>query len=120
MVPFPSQIFEGLSPIKDKIFPKTCAKCGTVYESLADFISQTDDLPDSTGLQYFGEGQNSTALYRNCACQSTLIVLCNNRRDETDRGIKRREVFERLYQMLLKVNPDSKYCRDELLKLLNP
>lgn len=120
MAPLSAQLFEGLNPLKDKVFPKRCAKCGTVYESLTDFISRTDDLPNSTGLQYFGEGQNSTALYRNCACQSTLIVLCNNRRDETERGIKRREIFEELYRMLLQVKPDAQYCREQLLKLLNP
>lgn len=110
--------FAGLKPAREDIFPKKCSKCGTVYVTFEDFVKNTDDLPESSGLQYFGEGQSITALFRNCSCRSTLIVSCLSRRDESEKGLTRREVFEKILQMLKKVNPDDVFCRNELLKLI--
>lgn len=110
--------FAGLKPARDDIFPKKCAKCGTVYINFEDFLQKTDDLPESSGLQYFGEGQSITALFRNCTCRSTLIVSCESRRDESIQGIKHREIFEKILEMLKKVNPDAASCRNALLKLI--
>ncbi len=113
-----NKIFEGLTPVKEGVFPKKCSKCGTVYENFMDFIDRTQELSNTSGLQYFGEGQNLTVLFRNCFCQSTLVISCKNRRDESERGVERRETFDKILKLLVQVHPDEKSCREELLKLM--
>lgn len=81
-------------------FPKTCRKCEKVYESFEEFYYGTDEIERGTvcyptlGAEFY--------LHRNCKddCGSTLIVVFNDRRDESDLGCQRREVFQKCLDIL--------------------
>jgi hypothetical protein len=56
------------------IFPKKCRTCGKVYESLYQYLCDTEAKAQS--LEDAGEimGKSSTMIYRNCSCGNTLVV----------------------------------------------
>ncbi len=75
-------------------FPKRCAKCSTSFESFEDFFYRTEEITSGT-VSYPILGQDFY-MHRNCLppCDTTLIVVFEDRRDETPEGMRRRELFE--------------------------
>lgn len=75
-------------------FPKDCRKCGKVYPSFEEFYFGTDEIERGTvhyptlGAEFF--------LHRNCKspCESTLVAVFADRRDDSPSGCKRRDIFE--------------------------
>jgi hypothetical protein len=100
------------------IFPKTCANCGRSYSSLEDFLKNTSDMPQSTGLLEIKLQSTSVGLMRNCSCHSTLMVECMNRRDNSPRGNERRKIFDRLMSMLKTSGMSATEARAKLRKSL--
>lgn len=58
-------------------------------------------------------------LFRNCSCGSTLMECFNDRRDTSNMGLKRRELFGRLMALLAKKGLPADNARAELLKLIH-
>ena len=56
------------------IFPKKCRTCGKEYESLYQYLCDTEAKAQS--MEDAGEimGKSSTMIYRNCSCGNTLVV----------------------------------------------
>jgi len=100
-------------------FPKDCRKCGKVYKSFEDFYFGTDEIVHGTvsyptiGAEFY--------LHRNCKspCESTLVVVFTDRRDETALGFKRRNKFQECLEKLQHNLPiHSTEAREFLFKLL--
>ena len=96
-------------------FPKTCSNCGRVYHSLADFLRRCHGLPDSSGLAEHELDALVVGVYRNCLCGSTLVVICEDRRDTSPAGLRRRQLFQQLLESLVAAGLDAASARRELL-----
>jgi hypothetical protein len=57
-------------------------------------------------------------LFRNCACGSTLLEFCSDRRDNSPAGIRRRRRFGELMVLLVSSGIKEFVARQELLKML--
>ncbi len=103
------------------IFPKDCRKCGRVYESFEDFYFGTDEIAHGT-VCYPSLGEEFY-LHRNCRtpCESTLVVVFTDRRDDTAMGFKRRGKFQECIDKLQKLAPtiQSGAAREFLFALLS-
>ena len=81
-------------------FPKCCKKCGKTYQSFEQFYYETDEIERGTvnyptlGAEFY--------LHRNCkdSCGSTLVVVFNDRRDDSELGNQRRAVFQSCLDIL--------------------
>ena len=100
-------------------FPKTCSKCGFVYRAFEDFFYGTEEIARGT-VSYPILG-NDFYLHRNCKppCETTLVVVFVDRRDESTPGMRRRSLFESCIEKLQKTfSVDETQARDILLTLL--
>ena len=114
-------LFDGLQSLVDTAFPKKCSNCGRLFQTVEDYISQTQGIrADSSGLKQSYDDDDSTIieLYRNCTCGSTLMDFFTDRRDLSDKGLRRREKFDELLTYLVEQGLDEKQGRQELLKVL--
>jgi hypothetical protein len=114
------ELFEGLKALSDSAFPKECATCGRVYRSPQDFVQQSEDISGRSGLKhgYDDDDRPVVELFRNCVCGSTLMDFFSDRRETSQSGLKRRQVFGKLLVHLESRGMDSKTARYELLKLM--
>ncbi len=113
------EIYEGLRALQADSFPKRCRCCGVVYESEKDFIRRTRRLFRNSGLCGETRGENLFVhLYRNCRCGSTLLEFFQNRRDQTEAGLVRREKFQRILDQLTSMGWDEAIAREEVQKIL--
>ncbi len=102
-------------------FPKACKKCGKAYQSFEEFFYDTDAINQGTvcypmlGAEFY--------LHRNCRapCDSTLVVVFNDRRDDTDLGGERRVIFQTCMDKLLPEVPEmhEDELRERLMDLLS-
>ncbi len=115
-------LVKSLGFLKNRLktpFPKKCTKCSAVYETFEDFYYGTQEIARGT-VSYPILG-NDFYLHRNCRppCETTLVVVFVDRRDESIAGARRRALFE---QCLVKLNErfglDHGAARDVLLTLL--
>lgn len=91
-----------LRPITAEQFPHTCG-CGRTYQSLEDLIQRTNPPPNAVFLSEWPEEDVPRVLvWRNCACGSTLVAVCFDRRDQSPAGLRRRELFEVRLEKLMK------------------
>jgi hypothetical protein len=100
-------------------FPKTCSKCGFVYQAFEDFFYGTEEIARGT-VSYPILG-NDFYLHRNCKppCETTLVVVFVDRRDESIPGVRRRQLFETCIERLQSsFSVDETSARDILLTLL--
>lgn len=100
-------------------FPKCCGKCGRSYESFEDFFYGTDAIERGT-VNYPSIG-SEFYLHRNCkdSCGSTLVVVFNDRRDDSEIGNQRRQVFQNCLEILAdKMGLAEMEARNILFKLL--
>ncbi len=118
--------YHDLQELVDTTFPKSCPKCGKVYDSKQAFLSETIPvkglmLEDRSGLFLMDTNPESTAvgLFRNCACGTTLMADFKDRRDNSENGRKRREHFDALMDRLQEKGVTATDSRRELLKVLH-
>jgi hypothetical protein len=113
-------LYRGLQALSNMSFPKKCSTCGKRFETVDDFISQTEALRNSTGLKedLDDDDQIIVGLFRNCPCGSTLMDEFNNRRDLSTAGLARREKFSELMNRLTKSGFSPEIAREELLKIM--
>lgn len=115
------QLFADLKALSDSAFPKRCATCGRVYNSPEDFFRHSKAPSNGSGLKgsWDDSDQDIVELYRNCECGSTLMDFFLDRRDTSERGLKRRAVFGRLLDTLEGKGMGRDIARRELLRLMN-
>lgn len=113
------EFFENLKALSNAAFPKRCANCGLVYQSLADFVARTEQIAGQSGLKrgYDDDDQPIVHLFRNCACGSTLMDFFGDRRDGSQTGLQRRALFDKLIDGLNQEGLSVADARRELLKV---
>lgn len=113
-------IYKGLQALSNSSFPKKCMNCGRFYETAEDYIKKTEPIRKSTGLKESIDDDDRpiVELFRNCVCGSTLMDIFNNRRDLSQRGIKRRQKFEEILDRLTAAGYSKEVAREELLKIM--
>ncbi len=113
-------LFNGLKALSDASFPKKCAYCGEEYATVEEYVQKTKDVSGKSGLKkgYDDDDTPIVELFRNCVCGSTLMDCFNDRRDVSDEGLKRRELFGKLMRMLTDKGVDVAVARSELLKVI--
>ncbi len=113
------ELYRGLQAIADDSFPRTCPRCGKVFNSADDFlVRETKGLHNSTGLRSSHddeENQTVVEVYRNCPCGSTMVEFFRERRDMSEVGIRRRERFDKLLEILLRRKIPREEARQALL-----
>lgn len=115
-------LFNGLKALSEASFPKECEACGRRFESADAFINETQAVKKgSSGLKRSLDDhqQSIVELYRNCPCGATLMDNFTDRRDLSQSGVHRRELFGQLLQLLESKGLHSDRGRQELLKILN-
>jgi len=122
-VPMPistSSLYQGLKAIWDTEFPKTCPRCGRVYGSFEEYLMDTQALPNSSGLMGYdiGDPGQQVGLFRNCACGTTVMAFCHDRRDLSETGNKRRQLFGELMNRLVDTGDSAMEARQKLLSAL--
>ena len=115
------QLFSDLKALSDSAFPKQCASCGRVYRSPEDFFRHSSAPSRGSGLKgsWDDDDRDIVELYRNCECGSTLMDFFMDRRDTSERGLKRRAVFGRLLETLEGKGLPREAARQELLNVMN-
>lgn len=109
----------GLQALADNAFPKKCANCNRTYNSAEEYLRETESLNNKTSIKAIEDEEESfLELYRNCVCGSTLMDFFENRRDTTDKGLKRREAFGKVLSFLIAKGLNKKKAREELIKLI--
>jgi hypothetical protein len=110
----------GLKSIIATAFPKKCSVCGKTYTDLTQFIAETSSINQNSGLiaEYDQNGMPVVYLFRNCSCGSTLMDICEDRRDICNNA-KRRKSFEKLLKILIIKGVDEDHARSELINYLN-
>lgn len=117
---FINDLYANLSALSKSAFPKHCNNCGRVFESEADFIQKTSTLHNHSGLKASldDDDQPILELFRNCVCGSTLMDFFSERRDLSEKGIRRRETFGKLLEMLEEKGLPRDEARQELLNFM--
>ena len=113
--------FEGLQALAASAFPKHCNYCGRVFASASEFMQQTQSVrQDITGLKQSFDDDSVTIVeaYRNCLCGSTLMDFFSDRRDISEGGARRRELFDKLLPHLQEKGMAKAEARAHLLRLL--
>ncbi len=119
---FQQQLFDGLKALADTAFPKQCANCGRTFETVDEFLTETEDIrPALSGLKEATEedGSKIVEVFRNCPCGSTRMEFCGDRRDFSEAGLKRRQRFDELLVFLESNGLDKTVAREELIKVMN-
>jgi hypothetical protein len=118
--------YKDLQSLVDTTFPKICPKCKRTFASLEEFLRETIpvrdiSLKDNSGLFALEGGDVPTTIgvFRNCECGTTLMADFMDRRDNSDRGHKRREQFNSLHAMLTDHGVAAVDARVELLNVLH-
>ncbi len=105
----------------ESAFPKQCKNCGKMFLTAAQFLAETETIRQGiTGLKQSVDDDDMTIVevYRNCTCGSTLMDFFSDRRDVSDGGKKRRDLFDQLLPHLQKKGLDYTEARNCLLRLL--
>lgn len=113
--------FEGLQALAASAFPKHCNYCGRVFATSAEFMQQTQSVrKDITGLRQSFDDDSVAIVeaYRNCVCGSTLMDFFSDRRDVSEAGSRRRELFNKLLPHLEEKGMGRAAARAHLLGLL--
>lgn len=100
-------------------FPVECTNCGRAYATLDQYLSQSKVLLQRRSrVTWFDHNDNSfTDIHRNCQCGSRLRVVINERRDKSESGIRKREIFDQLYKIFIAEGMETNCVRQELLKI---
>ncbi len=113
--------FEGLKSLAESAFPKVCRSCGKVFATADQFIAETQAVRKGiSGLKASADESNSTIVevYRNCSCGSTLMDFFSDRRDLSEAGQRRREIFNKLLPHLESKGLSRQQSREYLLRIM--
>jgi hypothetical protein len=114
------ELFKGLRALSDSSFLKRCGNCGRIFETTDQYLRETKGVARGSGLKASFDDDDKTILevYRNCICGSTLMDFFSDRRDLSERGLKRREIFETILNFLLKSGVPVQEGREEILQFM--
>ncbi|MEJ2622811.1 MAG: oxidoreductase [Candidatus Thiodiazotropha sp.] len=117
------QFLQGLRELYDSSFPRKCPNCGREYPTLEAFLKETVKLEGRSGLtENLGcpdEGDEPIVeLYRNCVCGSTMMEFFSNRRDTSEQGVRRRQLFKDLLKQMVVKGISEKEARKALLLMI--
>ena len=115
-----AELYAGLRAFSNQSFPKRCTRCGRQFETVEDFLLETEGVPHTSGLRegIDDDDQRVVELFRNCPCGSTLMELFGDRRDLSPTGIERRARFNQLLNLLTGDGVEPAVARQELRKVL--
>jgi len=119
---FDPELIHGLKALVETTFPKRCGCCGRSFVDVADYVAQTNALPNgSQGLkQSLGEDDEVIVdLFRNCPCGSTLMESFSDRRDTSQQGETRRQRFSELMLYLQSRGLSASVARHELTEVMD-
>ncbi|MDX1552116.1 MAG: hypothetical protein R3198_05795 [Marinobacter sp.] len=121
MEPENKALFEGLQALSDSAFPKKCSNCGRLYHSPEEFLTRSQAIPGKSGLKESLDDDDSTIVevFRNCECGSTLLDFFEDRRDTSEKGNRRREVFGKMLVLLQDKGLSIEEAREELKGVMN-
>ncbi|UTW07186.1 hypothetical protein [Pseudomonas benzenivorans] len=114
--------YAGLKALCLDDFPKHCRNCGRTFASEDEYFRETRSIrPEITGLKGVDDPDDGplVEVFRNCVCGSTLLVSCCSRRDDSDAGHRRRELFDKLLNFLELQGLPREQARGELLRLMS-
>ena len=88
-----------------------------MYGSFEEYLVDTLPLEHSSGLMGYSlhQPEEQIGLFRNCACGTTIMAFCHDRRDVSEAGLKRRELFGQLLQRLVDHGASQEVARRSLL-----
>jgi hypothetical protein len=112
--------FEDLKSKFYNEFPKTCASCDRVYDTLDDFINRTRPIAQGSGvLDAINHPQRKIFdLWRDCICGSTMMMVCDERRDLSEKGIKIRESIGGILNDLMARGLNYEEAKSKILSLI--
>ncbi|MDD2885506.1 MAG: oxidoreductase [Dechloromonas sp.] len=118
---FDPELIRGLKALVATTFPKTCRCCGRTFRDVADYVAQTEALPNGrAGFKQSTDDDGTVIvdLFRNCPCGSTLMDSFTNRRDHSAAGEARRQRFGDLLAYLIKQGLSANTAHREMLLVL--
>lgn len=107
-----NELLDGLSELADSPFPKECAHCGKIYKSLDQLLNETQ--PGSEKNNQVG----SVELSRNCQCAHPIEIQFNDRRDQGELALKRRDLFQNLLNVLTENGMPHSMAKSEIKKVM--
>lgn len=113
-------LYQGLKTLSQSVFPKKCNTCGRVYRNEDEFTRLSQPVGSGSGLkESIGDDDRPVIdLFRNCECGSTLMESFSDRRDMSENGRKRREVFSKIQGLLVKKGMSPTDARTEILNFM--
>ncbi len=110
---FAEEFGARLEAIYRAAFPKVCGTCGRVFETedaweAAAKLSGTSTIWDSS--------TNLLHDYRDCNCGSTLLVVLEDRRDETAFGSAKRELFVECVERIVSLSGANRAVTEERVR----
>jgi hypothetical protein len=115
-----TDFYKDLRALHETSFPKRCGNCGKVFPSLDQFLSETRAVREASGLTETSlrAQRRLISLFRNCACGSTLMTECRDRRRTDLAGLRQREAFANLLRMMVDRGVRREKARRELLAVM--
>jgi hypothetical protein len=96
-----------------------CVRCERSFDGLHDFIEQTTPIFQSSGLMEHEDASGKfVLLMRNCLCGTSLALSCQDRRDRSQRGLRKREQFDGLVSLLVETGVAPTQARAEIRQIL--
>lgn len=104
---FSQTVEQRLKELYAAKFPKKCNTCGRVYADRRAYLEATEGIARGTLFEDIIVQE-----CRNCICGSTLAILTSDRRDDSNFGRVRRELFDACVEKLAEVTGQP---REELV-----
>lgn len=115
-----TDLYKGLVALSGASFPKRCLSCGRKYETAEEFMRMTTSVNNSSGLKQTDDSDETkiVELFRNCVCGSTLMDEFKDRRDDTQAGKRKREIFEKTLAILMGDGVSREQGRFEIFQFM--
>ncbi len=112
--------FSDVEELEELDFPKSCKKCGRVYENFDDYLRRTTapEEGSTNGSAKSPEARRALEFHRICQCGAPVVVESDNRRDLTAKGLRRRQAFGELQERLIDAGMPREEARGQLLLTL--
>jgi hypothetical protein len=110
-------INEQLVGLYAEKFPKKCNCCLKIYQTRESYLEETARLKKNNGIVICE--RRGVQEFRNCSCGSTLLIVTDNRRDNSEFGEAKRAFFNLCVAYLLQVEAmnnlsDERSTNDEV------
>jgi hypothetical protein len=110
------------APLQAEAFPKQCRSCGKVYADEQQFFALTTPARAASDVRSVRDDEAAGDVYlevfRNCVCGSTLMELFHSRRDLSEQGLTRRQLFDSMVAVLMEAGHGRAEARSILLQQL--